>query len=78
VGKATKDEIEKFKGFFDDTFKIGDKINLEFIPNKGLLVKKNGKLIGTIENIEFKKALFSIWLGSNCVDNGLKKELLGK
>lgn len=78
AGKASKEEIKKFTGFFDDAFKIGDKINLEFVPGKGLLVKKNGKLIGTMENIEFKKALFSIWLGSDCVDSTLKEGLLGK
>jgi hypothetical protein len=77
-GKATKEEMKKFRGFFTEDLKIGDKINLEYIPNKGLSVRKNSKIIGTIESLEFKKALFSIWLGSNCVDSGLKKELLGK
>jgi hypothetical protein len=77
-GKATNEEMKKFRGFFTENLKIGDKINLEYLPNKGLIVRKNSKIIGTIESLEFKKALFSIWLGSNCVDSGLKKELLGK
>lgn len=77
-GKATKEEMKKFRGFFTEDLKIGDKINLEYVPNKGLQVRKNSKLLGTIESLEFKKALFSIWLGSNSVDSGLKKGLLGK
>jgi hypothetical protein len=77
-GKATKEEMKVFRGFFTENLKIGDKINLEYVPNKGLSVRKNSKIIGTIESLEFKKALFSIWLGSNCVDSDLKKELLGK
>lgn len=78
AGKASKEEIKKFTGFFTDSFKNGDKINLEYVPNKGLEVKKNGKLLGTVEGLEFKKALFSIWLGSNTVDETLKNGLLGK
>jgi hypothetical protein len=77
-GKATKDQINKFTGFFSDDIKKGDKIHLEFVPGTGLQVKKNGTLKGTIAGLEFKQALFSIWLGDKPVDDDLKKELLGK
>ena len=76
-GKATDSEIKKFMGFFSDEFKVGDKINLEYIPEKGVLVKKNGTLKGTIPGIEFKKALFAIWLGSKPASSDLKKGMLG-
>ncbi len=78
AGKATKEEIKKFTGFFTGEFKNGDKIYLEYVPDKGLQVKKNGKHIGTIEGLEFKKALFSIWLGSKTVDETLRDGMLGK
>ncbi|MES2589657.1 MAG: chalcone isomerase family protein [Bacteroidota bacterium] len=78
AGKATKEEIKKFTGFFTDEFKNGDKIYLEYIPNKGVQVKKNGKNIGEIESLEFKKALFSIWLGSKTPNVDLKNGMLGK
>jgi hypothetical protein len=77
-GKATKEEINQFTSLFTDEFKSGDKINLEYDPEKGLIVKKNGKVLGTIKNLEFKKALFSIWLGSKTVDEGLRDGMLGK
>lgn len=78
AGKASKEEIKDFCAFFSDEFKNGDKIHLDYIPNKGLQVKKNGTVKGTIPGLEFKKALFSIWLGSNPPDENLKAGLLGK
>lgn len=78
AGKASKEEIKEFFSFFSDEFKNGDKIHLDYIPNKGLQVKKNGVVKGTIPGLEFKKALFSIWLGSNPPDENLKAGLLGK
>lgn len=78
AGKVTKEDIKTFSSFFSDEFKSGDKIHLDYIPSKGLQVKKNGSLKGTIQGADFKKALFSIWLGSNPPDETLKAGLLGK
>lgn len=77
-GKATKEQISKFVGFFKDEIKEWDRINLEYVPEKGIHVYKNGDLKGVIPGIEFKKALFSIWLGSVPADEDLKAGLLGK
>lgn len=77
-GKATDAEIKKFMGFFSDEFKIGDKINLEYIPEKGVMIKKNGTAKGTIPGLDFKKALFAIWLGSKPASPDLKQGMLGK
>jgi len=77
-GKASDSEIKKFMGYFSDDFKIGDKIQLEYLPEKGTIVKKNGTVKGTIPGLEFKKALFAIWLGSKPASADLKKGMLGK
>lgn len=77
-GKATDAEIKTFMGFFSGEFKDGDKIHLEYTPGKGVAAIKNGKTLGTIPGLSFKKALFSIWLGSNPADATLKKGMLGK
>jgi hypothetical protein len=77
-GKATSEQIKKFIGFFNDDIKEGDRIYLEYTPKEGLVVIKNGTEKGKIEGIEFKKALFSIWLGSTPADSTLKKGMLGK
>lgn len=77
-GKATDTEIKKLTSYFSEEFKIGDKIYLEYLPEKGVQVKKNGTIKGTIPGLEFKKALFAIWLGSKPADENLKKGMLGK
>jgi hypothetical protein len=77
-GKATDDQISKFMGFFKSEFKDGDKIDLDYIPGKGVIAKKNGKKLGIMAGLDFKKALFSIWLGTKPADKSLKKGMLGK
>ncbi len=77
-GKATEAEISKFMGFFKGEFKDGDKIHLEYTPGKGTTAIKNGKALGTVSGLDFKKALFSIWLGTKPADSTLKKGMLGK
>lgn len=77
-GKATDEQIKKLISFFSQEIKSGDKILLEYIPSKGIVVTKNGDVKGTVGNLEFKKALFSIWLGSKPADETLKKGMLGK
>jgi hypothetical protein len=78
AGKATDEQIKKLISFFSQEIKSGDKILLEYIPSKGIVVTKNGDVKGTVGNLEFKKALFSIWLGSKPADETLKKGMLGK
>jgi hypothetical protein len=41
-------------------------------------VYKNNELKGKIPGLDFKKALFGIWLAENPADKDLKEELLGK
>ena len=77
-GAATSAEIKKFMAFFKGEFKDGDKIDIDYIPNKGVVVTMNGKKLGTLSGLEFKKALFSIWLGTKPADSSLKKGMLGK
>ncbi|MCH2225828.1 MAG: chalcone isomerase family protein [Crocinitomicaceae bacterium] len=77
-GKATEAQINKFMAFFKREFKDGDKIDIDYIPGKGTVVTKNGTKIGLIQGLDFKKAIFSIWLGSKPADTTVKKGMLGK
>lgn len=77
-GKATSTQISKFTGFFSAAIKKGDDIQIIYKPGKGTAVMINGSYKGLVEGLEFKKALFSIWMGSKPADSGLKKEMLGK
>ena len=77
-GKATKDEIDSFMKFYNDAFKSGDIITIQYQPGKGVDFSKNGELRGNIKGLPFKKALFGIWLGSKPADSSLKDDMLGK
>ena len=74
-----KDKISKFV----DTFKKseiveGNVFDIVYIPGTGVESYKNGKLQSTIEGLDFKKALFGIWLCDEPADEDLKKAMLGK
>ncbi|QED36751.1 chalcone isomerase [Antarcticibacterium arcticum] len=75
---SLKNEIERFKGFFKEEIKINDVFDLVYFPSKGVVVYKNGKELGRIKGMAFKKALFGIWLSDNPADKKLKNGMLGK
>ncbi|MCF8278212.1 MAG: chalcone isomerase family protein [Flavobacteriales bacterium] len=68
---------------FVNTFKKeeiveGNVFDIVYVPGKGVESYKNGKLQGTVEGLDFKKALFGIWLGAKPADEDLKTAMLGK
>jgi hypothetical protein len=75
--KKLQSRIDKFIGFFNQEIVEGNEFQISYVPGKGTMAHKNGKLLGTIEGMDFKKGLFGIWIGNNPVDNGLSKDLLG-
>ncbi len=80
--KIAKDKRAKLRGWMRDA-KEGDQIIIDYVPGKGTTfidkpAKGSQKPMGTIEGIEFMKAIFSIYVGKNPADEDLKKGLLGK
>jgi len=74
-----KDKIASFINTFKkEEIKEGDVFEIWYIPAVGVKSYKNGKLQGTIAGLDFKKALFGIWLSDTPVDADLKKGLLGQ
>ncbi|TDN85218.1 chalcone isomerase-like protein [Salegentibacter sp. 24] len=71
-------EIKKFISFFEDEINKGDVFDIVYLPSRGSVVYKNGKELGSIQGMEFKKALFGIWLSNRPADEDLKEGLLGK
>ena len=63
--------------FKSEEIKEGDMFELVYIPGEGVRASKNGKLRTTVPGLDFKKALFGIWLGDEPVDADLKSGLLG-
>ncbi|GAA3913281.1 chalcone isomerase family protein [Litoribacillus peritrichatus] len=74
---AIKSEIEQFISVFREEIKEGDVFDLVYVPGVGVNVTKNGVEKDVVKGVEFKKAMFGIWLSDNPVHDGLKAELLG-
>lgn len=72
-----KDRLDKLIGVLTDG-KKGDSLVLTYVPGKGTVVKGKGQELTTIEGDDFGRALFSVWLGKDPVDAGLKQKMLGK
>ncbi len=71
-------EINKFIGFFKEEINKNDVFDIVYLPSRGVVVYKNNSELGRIKGIEFKKALFGIWLSDKPADKGLKTGMLGK
>ena len=70
-------QIQQFRQCFAEEISQRDTFDLVYVPNRGVIVLKNGQQKGTIAGLPFKKALFGVWLGERPADEGLKVALLG-
>ncbi len=76
--RAIQKEIDTFNSWFTAEAKKGDIYDIIYTPGQGARLYIKEKLMGTITGTEFKKALFSIWLGEKPADKDLKQGMLGK
>lgn len=75
---SLRPKIEAFKNMLSDEIVKNDVFNLFYNPiDTSVWVYKNDVLKGKIPGIDFKKALFGIWLSDKPVDETLKNNLLG-
>lgn len=70
-------DLKKFLNFIDQDINIGDKYRLTYNKTSGTSLYINNVFKGSIKGLEFKTAIFNIWLANESVDNDLKNELLG-
>jgi Chalcone isomerase-like len=75
---AIKDDVDAFLEVFSEEIKDGDVFDLVYLPGEGVRVLKNGKERATIGDLEFKKALFGIWLSDEPAQEDLKEKMLGQ
>jgi len=73
-----QDEIDTFIAVFNEKIEKGDAYDLIYVPGKGVETYKNGTFASVTKGLEFKKALFGIWLGDKPAQKSLKKEMLGQ
>ena len=73
---ALKDRIEKFNKCFAEDSKKGTRYDIVYVPGDGVAVSVNGSEKARLSGLEFKKAVFGIWLGDKPADKDLKKGML--
>ncbi len=78
VLKKLDGRIKTFLSYFEGKPKKGNGATFVYIPGVGTVVNVNKKYRGIIEGLDFKKALFGIWLGDNPADKDLRNAILGK
>jgi hypothetical protein len=69
--------IERLHAAYVDV-KPGDRYALTFVPGRGTELTFNGKRLALVEGEDFARAYFSIWLGREPIDRGLRDALLGR
>jgi hypothetical protein len=55
----------------------GEEMSFTYFPDRGLEVSVKGTVMGTIEGSDFAGVFFSIWLGDDPPNGGLRDGLLG-
>ncbi len=75
---AISDDIEKFISVFKEKISDNDVYELVYTPGHGVEVFKNSVSRAVIKGLDFKKALFGIWLGDKPAQGSLKEEMLGR
>jgi hypothetical protein len=73
---ALRTRIDQMHSFYRDV-KPGDRCSFTYMPGIGTWLTLNGKILGTVPGADFASAYFSIWLGRQPMDAGLKEKLLG-
>ncbi|GAL82843.1 hypothetical protein MYP_69 [Sporocytophaga myxococcoides] len=73
-----KSKIDQLMVAFKEEIHNKDVIDIIYLPGSGVKLYKNGKLKTQVEGLDFKKLLFTIWLGDEPADEDLKNRMLGK
>ncbi len=71
-----EDQIRDFLKILPEQINKYDIFKVVYHKGGDVSLYKRKELLGKIKGIEFKKALFKIWLGENPIDKILKKDLL--
>ncbi len=73
-----QNQINQFNAMFNVEVHEGDIYDIIYVPSEGTSVYFNGKKLGTVPGLAFKKALFGIWLCDDPADSGLKEGMLNQ
>ena len=68
--------LQQFNDLFPDLH-AGDRVHMDYTPDRGTTLRINGKELGTIPGRDFFSALLKVWIGDHPADDSLKAGLLG-
>lgn len=71
-------EVDIMIQTFRSSLQNGDVFDLNYVPEVGVQIYRNGDLKEVVPGIDFKKAMFGIWLSDDPVQSRLRDSLLGK
>jgi hypothetical protein len=69
-------QIDYHNSLYEDV-QPGDRYALTYVPGRGTELALNGQPKGIIEGADFAKAVFSIWLGPEPINESFKDQILG-
>lgn len=72
-----ENEVEELISAFKDTVEEGDVFDLVYLPEQGVTVYRNGEEKTNVKGLEFKKALFGIWISERGIQKSLRKKMMG-
>lgn len=72
------ERIDDFIAVFRPGIHKGDRYDLQYVPGQGTAIRHNGQEKSRIPGLDFKKALFGIWLSERPAQESLKRALLGE
>ena len=75
---SIQEDVDQFMAVFQEEITEGDVFDLVYLPGEGVRVLKNGEQKDTVGGLEFKKALFGIWLSDKPAQEDLKEKMLGQ
>lgn len=73
---SIRPQTDQLLAMFDQEVVRGDTFRMIYLPDSGIHVWHNDTFKGIIEGLEFKRALFGIWLSENPAQESLKQEML--
>lgn len=72
-----KTEVDLMIDTFRKSLNNGDVFDLNYTPDVGVEIYRNGELAEVVSGIAFKKAMFGIWLSDDPVQTRLRNHMLG-
>ena len=72
---ALQPSLAKWNALYP-AIKAGDCLEFDHLAEGSLIMRHNGKVLGSLVDEVFAQALFAIWIGANPVDRDLREKLI--